>query len=185
MSYHKIKLFLDRLAIKNYIINIDDTVDVDGDVNLSYKRLEFIPVKFNRVNGDFICSNNILTSLKNSPVYVGGSFRCGYNAIDSLDHSPLIVNGMYDVSHNRVTSFLGAPKTADYIKADFTDLTSLDYCPSGNNISLLYTFDLNKTAKEYAKLFPLGYTPEQINNDDVKNEVLALYRQYTIENIIA
>lgn len=184
MSYHKTKLWLDRHFIKNYIINIDDSVDVDGNVYLSYKRLTEIPVKFGKVTGDFSCSSNILTSLKNSPIYVGGSYRCAFNAIDTLEYSPQTVNGTYDICHNKITSLRGAPQSVDYIRADFTDLTTLDECPRGNNISLLCTYDLNKNLKEYVKLFRLGYTPEQINNNDVKNEILALYRQYIIGNII-
>ncbi len=83
MSYHKVKFFLDQYHIMGYTINLDDSVDVEGDVHLSYKTFTQIPVKFNIVTGDFTCNNSRLTTLKNAPNYVGGSFRCQFNSLTS------------------------------------------------------------------------------------------------------
>ena len=63
-----------RYEIKNYTINDDLSIDVNGNVNLAYRRLEYLPLKFNYVGVDFICSNNKLESLKGCPQTVGGGF---------------------------------------------------------------------------------------------------------------
>ena len=52
-----------KYGITNYSINIDGSIDVDSDVNLSEKKLTKLPLKFNKVGGYFNCSYNKLTSL--------------------------------------------------------------------------------------------------------------------------
>jgi len=47
-----------------YTINDDGSIDVDGEVDLSRKKLTKIPFKFRNVSGGFYCNNNQLTSLK-------------------------------------------------------------------------------------------------------------------------
>lgn len=49
----KIERELQRLGIKKYTINDDLTVDVDGDVDISYKNLVKIPINFGIVSGNF------------------------------------------------------------------------------------------------------------------------------------
>ena len=73
----KIRAWLDKMNIKNYTIN-KDGVDVKGNVEISNRNLVEIPIKFNKVGGDFYCDNNKLTSLEGAPEKVGGSFYC-YN----------------------------------------------------------------------------------------------------------
>src|SRR5574344_669587 len=80
-----------KYNIKNYTINSDNSVDVDGDVNLCGKKLESIPLNFNIVNGYFYCGNNHLTSLKGCPIRVGDCFYCYSNRLTSLQHSPQYV----------------------------------------------------------------------------------------------
>ena len=65
---------LKEYKIENYTINDDGSIDVDGDVYLSNKNLTEIPFNFNKVTGDFDCSDNELTSLKGSPKEVGGNY---------------------------------------------------------------------------------------------------------------
>ncbi len=80
-SYELLKIiqFLEEHGIKNYSINEDGIVDVDGDVDLSDKNLTSIPVQFGRVSGWFDCSHNQLTSLKGAPREVEGWFYCRIN----------------------------------------------------------------------------------------------------------
>jgi hypothetical protein len=75
-----IKQWLDKYKISKYIINDDLTINVDDNVNLSYKKLDSVPdyIKFNIVRYTFTCSNNNLTSLEFCPRKVGRSFYC-YN----------------------------------------------------------------------------------------------------------
>ena len=80
---HLIIEWLDTMGIENYTINPDWTIDVIGDVKLSYKNLIEFPdyIKFNYVSGYFDCANNQLTSLKGCPASVGGSFDCSDNQV--------------------------------------------------------------------------------------------------------
>jgi len=71
-----IREWLEQMGIENYTINDDGTVDVDGDVNISNKNLTEIPIQFGKVNGNFWCNNNELTTLKGVPRIVGGIFSC-------------------------------------------------------------------------------------------------------------
>lgn len=96
--------------IENYTINKDGTVDVDGNVYLSHKKLTRLPIKFGKVTGSFHCDYNQLVSLDGSPKEVGGSFYCNNNQLTSLEGSPRIVGGSFMSSHNKLITLEGAPK---------------------------------------------------------------------------
>ncbi len=74
--------------IKNYTINSDGSIDVDGNVVISNKFLSKIPIKFNKVSGFFNCSYNCLTTLENCPNEIGKNFSCYSNSITSLEGFP-------------------------------------------------------------------------------------------------
>ena len=59
---------------------------MDGDVDLSRKDLIKIPLKFNKVNGLFSCSNNLLTSLEGCPKEGGGDFFGSRNNLFVIIH---------------------------------------------------------------------------------------------------
>lgn len=86
---------LDKFGIKNYTINDDGTIDVDGDVDLSCNGLVEIPFIFRNISGAFDVSENKLETLKNSPIYVGNSFNCSFNNLTSLKFGPIEVGGTY------------------------------------------------------------------------------------------
>ena len=79
--------------INNYKINSDGSIDVDGNLTIVNRNLYTIPIKFNKVSGDFDCSWNNLISLENSPIEVGGDFICGFNRLKSLVGSPNKIGG--------------------------------------------------------------------------------------------
>jgi len=56
-----------KYNITNYTINDDNSINVDGDVNLYNKGLTKLPLKFRNVDGFFDCSHNKITSLEGSP----------------------------------------------------------------------------------------------------------------------
>ena len=87
-------------GITNYTWNDDGTLDVDGNVNLDFKKLKELPFKFGKVNGDFYCSNNNLTSLEGAPREVGGEFSCSNNNLTSLEGAPIKVGGSFYCSYN-------------------------------------------------------------------------------------
>jgi len=116
--------------IKNYTINNDMSISVDGSVDLSGRDLKYIPINFKEVSGDFdcsdkltslkycpetvggyfSCSNNQLASLKYCPETVGGDFWCSYNQLTSLEYCPETVGGDFFCGHNQITNFDGLPE---------------------------------------------------------------------------
>jgi hypothetical protein len=103
-----------KYGIKNYTINSDGSVDVNGDVDLEYrfgfkKKLDKLPLKFGRVSGNFNCRRNNLTSLEGSPNWVGGDFACSSNGLTNLIGGPEMVIGYYSSSNNKINDFIGFP----------------------------------------------------------------------------
>ena len=144
--YHKI---IFHGISNNYTINPDGSIDVDGEFDnnvsfdpsrssstkLRYKpskknKLTELPIKFNKVGGNFYCNNNELTTLEGAPKEVGGDFKCNENKLTSLEGGPVSVGGDFICRNNQLTSLQGAPKK---VGVDFycsrNKLTSLVGCP--------------------------------------------------------
>jgi hypothetical protein len=98
-----ISLICKKYGIENYTVNDDGSIDVNGDVNLSWYKLTELPLSFNKVTGDFYCSHNVLTSLKGSPKWVGGYFDCYNNQLTSLEFSPEYVGTNFYCYNNDLT----------------------------------------------------------------------------------
>lgn len=77
-----------KYNIKNYTINDDKSIDVNGNVDLNGKKLTKLPLKFNKLSGYFDCSYNQLTSLEGSPKSVSGDFGCNNNQIKDFNGFP-------------------------------------------------------------------------------------------------
>jgi hypothetical protein len=78
------------IKLDKFSINDDGTIDIDGNVEFS-KVMNFLtelPLKFNKVSGDFDCSRLSLITLKGCPIEVGGAFDCSYNQLNSLVYLP-------------------------------------------------------------------------------------------------
>ncbi len=112
------KILLDSYGIKNYTINDNGFIDVDGDVELLYeynlsdivkRNGGKIPFKFGRVTGNFSILGADLKSLEGCPYYVGGSFRCNDNKLKNLKGSPTEVGGIFFCDHNELESLEGMP----------------------------------------------------------------------------
>jgi hypothetical protein len=161
-----------KFRIKNYTINDDGSVDVDGDVDLSNNSLSKLPLKFGIVRGDFYCFHNKLTTLEGSPKEVGRTFWCNYNNLDNLNMCPQIVGslggnlGDFVCSNNKLTSIIGAPREVFGFYCSHNKLTNLEGIPKligrgglgceSNKISKLYR-DLELTSCEGP--FKIGYNP--------------------------
>jgi hypothetical protein len=99
-------------GIKNYTINEDGSIDVDGNAHLSFnKDLTKLPLKFRNVTGNFYCCDNELTSLEGCPESVGGGFYCHDNELTSLEGCPESVVKNFYCSVNKLTSLEGCPKS--------------------------------------------------------------------------
>ena len=105
-----------KYGIKNYTINGDGSIDVVGDVYLSFSELTELPLTFNKVTGYFNCGGNSLTTLKGCPRWVGDYFRCNYNNLTSLEFSPEYVGGNFSCRDNELTSLEFSP---EYVGGDF------------------------------------------------------------------
>lgn len=105
-----IKSWCERMNLQNYTVRDDGIVDVDGNVNISHKSLEVIPIQFGHVSGNFSCQNNKLITLKGCPITIDGNFSCASNEIFLLNHSPKEVGGHYFCNNNKLISLKGIPK---------------------------------------------------------------------------
>ena len=97
--------------IRNWSINSEGLVDVDGDVDLSYELynsgIKKIPFNFGKVTGNFICQRNDLKSLEGSPREVGGDFNCEMNILTNLKGAPQSVGGDFKCSSWSLLSLEG------------------------------------------------------------------------------
>jgi hypothetical protein len=84
----KIENWLYLHKIKNFIIQDDLTVNVNGDVNLKDCHLSILPIQFGIVLGSFNISDNYLKTLKGSPIEVGEDFSFDSNKIKSFKYAP-------------------------------------------------------------------------------------------------
>ena len=107
MTEQEIKDICEEYGIKNYSINPDGSIDVDGSVYLSYNKLRELPLKFNIVHGHFNCDGNQLTTLEGCPKEVSGSFSCYGNQLTTLVGCPEKVGGSYNCYINKLTSLDG------------------------------------------------------------------------------
>ena len=82
--------------------NSDESIDIEGSVDLNGLKLKKLPLKFNKVSGNFYCGNNQLTSLEGSPKEVGGFFNCSSNNLTSLEGAPKKVGGDFWCYSNAV-----------------------------------------------------------------------------------
>jgi len=103
-------------GIKNYTVNTDGSIDVDGDVSLFGIGLTKLPLKFNHVSGYFNCIFNNLTTLEGGPQSVGGHFYCRNNNLTTLEGCPKSVGGDFYCSYNPIHNQLGFIDYKSYIK---------------------------------------------------------------------
>lgn len=109
MDPHSIKKICSIYGIKGVKINPDLSINVKGDVDLSDKNLQSLPLKFSRVEGNFWANDNSLRSLEGSPEWVGGDYFVYNNNLSNLIGGPQIVKGEYSIQSNKVDSIEGFP----------------------------------------------------------------------------
>jgi hypothetical protein len=122
---------------KSWKLNSDGLYDVEGDVRIAtFKHLIInkgkLTIKFNKVTGDFDCSNGNLklTSLEGCPKEVGESFYCGKNKLTSLEGAPKKVGGDFKCDYNKLTTLEGGPeKVGGSFYCYDNQLTSLKGAP--------------------------------------------------------
>ena len=158
----------EKFGIKNYTINDDGSIDVDGYVEISDCGLTELPLIFNKVSGGFYCHKNNLTDLKGSPRWVGGLFDCRQNNLVDLKGGPDYIDDGFDCQNNKLTSLKGGPKSIGgqfYCQSNL--LTSLEGSPE----SVGESFICNDN-----KLTDLKGSPKSIGKDFwcIKNNIKSL-----------
>ena len=93
-NIENIKAWCEEMYMRNYTINSQGEIDVDGNINLRNKNFKELPYKFGTVTGFFDVGNSTyLISLKNCPNEVGLFFRCSYcPKLESLEGCPKVVS---------------------------------------------------------------------------------------------
>ncbi len=122
-------------------IREDGTVDVNGHVTLSYKKLSKLPLRFGTVTGDFYCQSNFLKTLEGCPSTVGGTFRCDGNDLTTLEGCPSEIGKSFYTSVNDLTTFKGGPsKVGGDVVSNHNYLKSFEGFPEsvGGNIHANY-----------------------------------------------
>ena len=130
-NFEDIDQICQQYGIKNYTINPDRTVDVDGRVDFEKEGLLKLPLKFGKIYGWFDCTNNRLTSLKGSPIYVEKWFGCGRNKLTTLIDGPKTVLETYYCHNNNLKDVHGFPEY-------FNHIISIGGNPVDEILSLVY-----------------------------------------------
>src|SRR6056297_3269997 len=99
MTKTKIIKICKKYNIVDYIINKDNSIDVNGDVNLINLNLKKLPLNFNIVKDNFNCSHNKLETLEGAPKECK-FFNCSYNNLTSLKGAPEKCN-YFNCSYNK------------------------------------------------------------------------------------
>jgi hypothetical protein len=124
--------WLDTWTSGNWFRNPETgLVDIEGDFKVHRQDLtDFKGVRFGKVDGNFDCSYNRITSLDGAPQEVGNNFHCYDNQLTTLDGGPSIVKWDYNCSRNNLASLKGAPKLVNgYFDCSRNFLTSLEDAP--------------------------------------------------------
>lgn len=107
------------------------------ELDISSKKLTRLPDLSNVVvRGDFICQNNLLTSLVGSPKSVGRGFYCDANRLTSLVGAPQTVAGYVSCRSNPLKSLAGAPRKFARLSSNLGDFYSRDAIPAALLVEL-------------------------------------------------
>jgi DNA-binding Xre family transcriptional regulator len=176
--------WLEAFNIKNYIINEDLTVSVNGSVNLSNKKIKQLPIQFREVTDEFIIAHNPLTTLKGSPLKTN-LFDCSFCGLTDLTYSPLEIGekGLFACNNNLSVLTGLSQKIFSKINLNNNQLTNLKGL-SANNLELLnvsnnHLISLEGSPKiiEYFdcsnnELKSLEFGPQKVRNYDCSNNYL-------------
>jgi hypothetical protein len=194
-NLRKIDQFCRQYGIKNYIINSDCSINVNGTVNLAYKRyfrakndivaepIRFIPIMFNIIYGDFDISGNDLQSLANGPRIVTGKVNCSRNRIKKIERLERV--GYLDISDNGLTTLVGCPIISDKLDARNNRLTNFIGCPPNievdagdNTIRSLKGLSTNKNVN--VSKFYLPDVIRSHRNPHIVDKIIRYQNDYSI-----
>jgi hypothetical protein len=190
-----IVILCEKHKITNYTINIDGTLNIDGDAifSVTEERISELPLKFSYVKGHFICCNNNLTTLKGFPDFVDGSVRIDSNKLTSLYGCTKKVGGSFICSNNDLASLEHCPESVGLnFSCSDNKITSLNHFPS----ALGGNFTCNKNPNIFSDFqFEQGTFIDLVANyhgdvnilDKIKiqgTDIRAIKRQIMINSIL-
>jgi len=153
------KEFIESIT-REAIRNSDGSYSFKGDLDLSHiglKSLSDLGIVIDRVEGDFYCGDNYLTTLRGGPKEVGKSFYCNNNYLTTLRNSPEEVGGSFNCSYNRLITFEGGPrKVGKSFICRHNLLTTLRGSPEEVGESFICSHN---------RLTSLQGAPEKVNGD--------------------
>jgi hypothetical protein len=103
------KIILNDLYLSELPQWMED-IKVNGNFSCSDNRLTTLQGVPQKVGGSFSCTGNRLTTLQGAPQKVGGSFSCTGNRLTTLQGAPQKVGGSFYCNNNQLTTLKGAPK---------------------------------------------------------------------------
>lgn len=92
-SQQQIHDWLSKQGITAFTINDDNSVDVDGDIELGGVRLYKIPVKFSSITGSVTIAECLFQTLEGLPPIIGGDLTVHGMVLHSLAGAPKEVRG--------------------------------------------------------------------------------------------
>lgn len=116
MNQQEIEKWLDKYNIKNYTIQPDGVVDVNGDIDLNGFTEESILVQFGTVTGSFdLGQATAITSFKGAPRIVGEHCYCDTSTMSSLEGIPKSIGGDVSFFKTNIKSLSGIDKLVNQI----------------------------------------------------------------------
>lgn len=107
-NFQDVKKWLEDNHVSDFLIHDDLTVSVNGDVDLSYYNLSFLPVQFYKVKGKFNAHKNKLRTLEGFP-QEAKSVTCYNNRLTSLKGAPKRIEDVFNVTLNPLKTLEGMP----------------------------------------------------------------------------
>lgn len=96
---------------KNGVVDITGSIEITPVARSKFSQpITQLPVRFGKVSGDFICVNNMLSTLRGAPHTVKKNFIVKGNNLTSLVGGPTVVGKGYDCSNNHLTDLVGSPE---------------------------------------------------------------------------
>lgn len=125
-TYNETQYWLNDMRIYNYTINSNLTVDVDDNINLYGRDLNFFPIQFGNIKGSFCCKRNNLRSLKGCPLSmdINKEFNCCNNWLTDLKYAPECK--VIDCEYNFLETLEGCPKIVERLNIGNNKIKSLN-----------------------------------------------------------
>lgn len=87
-------------GIENWELNSDGTIDINGDLNLSGRRLNEFPIKIRIIRGSLNVSHNYFKNLKGFPTCITGNLNVSFNKLKTLEGKPKYIDGYISLEGN-------------------------------------------------------------------------------------